>query len=198
MAAVAHEHGTDSVDYSGLVERIAAGDRVAEAEFVATFQTGVHALMRRQCRPADPIVDDLVQSTLQGVLEQLRRSALNDPQALPAYVRNAVVFAARAEYRRRGRQGGNQPAESPDVLVEFDTPERRAQRDQLASTVRELLAELRVERDRALLRLHYLEEQDRELICEALDIDASHFHRVLFRARERLKTLLTAAGIDGR
>lgn len=198
VSAVSQGHDAAALDHGALVRRIGAGDRSAENEFVATFQRGVRALVRRHARPADPAVDDLTQNVLQNVLEQLRKSALNDPQALPAYLRNAVVFTVRAEYRRRGRQGGNETPESPDVLVDPDTPERQAQRAQLASLLHRMLAELRVDRDREILRLHYLVEEDRDTICDMLGIDTSHFHRVLFRARERLKELLAAAGIDGR
>jgi RNA polymerase sigma-70 factor (ECF subfamily) len=59
MAAMA---GVDA----DLVARIAAGDRSAEASFVRRFGRGVRALVRRHCRPGDPIVEDLVQDVLTG------------------------------------------------------------------------------------------------------------------------------------
>jgi RNA polymerase sigma-70 factor (ECF subfamily) len=195
VSAVTQGEVARTLDYAALVRRIGAGERPAESEFVAVFGPGVRALVRRHARPADPIVDDLSQNVLQHVLEQLRRGALNDPHALPAYLRNAVVFEVRAEYRRRGRRGedATQPV---DDLAAADDPERQAQRDQLARLVREVLAELPVPRDREILRLHYLAEEDRDAICSMLGIDSGHFHRVLFRARERLKQRLVEAGVD--
>ncbi len=193
----AGESGTSVVDHALLVERIGKGDRAAEREFVAAFLPGIRALTRRHARPADPAVDDLVQTTLHNVLEQLRRSALKDPFALPAYVRKAVQFTVQAEYRRRRHQANSGSAESLDALVDYDTPERKVQREQLAKLVRRVLLELNVDRDREILKLHYLVEEDRDAICHMLDINVEHFHRVLFRARTRLKELLLAAGVDG-
>src|SRR5678815_2412067 len=84
-----------------LVARIAGGDRAAESEFVRRFERGVRALVRRHCRPGDPIVDDLVQDVLTGVIEQLRAGAVHDAAALTGYVQAAAVYATTAEYRRR-------------------------------------------------------------------------------------------------
>jgi DNA-directed RNA polymerase specialized sigma24 family protein len=67
-----------------LMVRIAGGDRAAEAEFVRLFERGVRVLVRRRCRPGDPIVDDLVQDVLSGVLERLRAGAIHDPD-LPGF-----------------------------------------------------------------------------------------------------------------
>lgn len=194
IAASGSDGGTPS--HAVLVERIGNGDRAAEHEFVACFLSGIRALVRRQARPADPVVEDLVQSIVQNILVQLRQRALKDPVALPGYVRNTVMFTVRAEYRRRKRQGGDS-LETFDTLVDPEDPERKAQREQLAKLVHRLLSELSVDRDRQILKLHYLAEEDRDTICRTLDIDVDHFHRVLFRARSRLKELLLAAGFDG-
>lgn len=187
--------GGEIVDYPALVRRIGAGDRAAEAEFAAHFYPGVRSLVRRQARPNDPAVDDLVQIVLQSVLEQLRERSPDDSAALGAYVRSTVVHTVRAEYRKRARRGLDRPAESPDVLVDADTPDRRAERAELVRIVVRLLAEMPVPRDRELLRLHFIEERDRHAICLSLGIDAEHFRRVLFRARDRFRQLARAAGL---
>ena len=89
-----------------LVERIAAGDRRAEHDFVRQYERGVRALVRRHCRPNDPIVDDLAQDVLARVLERLRAGAIRDAAALPAYVQATIVHTTSAEYRaRRATEG---------------------------------------------------------------------------------------------
>jgi len=185
-----------TVDCVALVGRIGAGDRSAETEFVLAFRAGVRALVRRHARPADPIVDDLVQDVLHTVILRLRENALNEPAALPGYVRSAAVFAVTAEYRKRGRRGENgTDPQSPDDLPDPDQPDHHARREQLRASVNHVLAELGMERDREVLRRYYLNEEDRDTVCAALAIEHDHFHRVLHRARTRMKELLVRRGI---
>lgn len=196
VSSAVETQGGPGPDPGPLARRIAAGDAAAEHEFIQLFQRGVRALVRRHARPGDPAVDDMTQSILQGLLERLRRDAVEDLAALPAYIRNTVVFSVRAEYRRRAHRETSLDDAVAETLADTDTPERVAQREQLRDQVQALLAELPVARDREILRLHYLAEEDRDQVCERLQIDASHFHRVLFRARERLRKLLEAARVD--
>lgn len=176
-----------------LIARIAGGDRRAEGEFVRQFERGVRVLVRRYCRPADPVVDDLVQDVLSGVLERLRAGALHDPSALPGYVQSAVVYATSAEYRRRRP---TQPDAAIEDIADGESPSTRLDAAQLSGLLHTLLADMPVERDREILRRFYLEEEDKDSLCNALHIDPGHFHRVMFRARERFRTLLEQAGIE--
>ena len=176
----------------GLMARIAGGDRQAETEFVRQFERGVRVLVRRHCRPGDPIVDDLVQDVLSGVLERLRAGAIHDAAALPAYVQSAVIYATSAEYRRR------RPTQSEfaiEQIADAETPGSHFDATQLAALLRDLLAGMAVARDREILRRFYLEEEDKDSVCRALAIDPGHFHRVMFRARERLRAMAEQAGI---
>ena len=177
-----------------LVARIANRDRAAENEFVRRFERGVRALVRRHCRPGDPIVDDLVQDVLTGVIERLRAGAINDSAALPGYVQAAAVYATTAEYRRRRP---TQNVSALENLPDNDSPSARLDATQLAIMLRTLLAEMPVVRDREILARFYLDEQDKDAVCRALGIDPSHFHRVVFRARERFRELLEQVGIAG-
>jgi RNA polymerase sigma-70 factor (ECF subfamily) len=177
-----------------LISRIAQGDRQAEAEFVRLYERGVRVLVRRHCRPGDPVVDDLVQDVLSGVLERLRAGAIHDPIALPAYVQSAVVYATSAEYRRR------RPTQTDAVVEQIadnETPGTRLDATQLAGFLRDVLAGMPVARDREILRRFYLEEEDKDSVCRALAIDPGHFHRVMFRARERFRLLVEQAGVWG-
>lgn len=177
-----------------LVARIAAGDRDAEREFVRSYERGVRALVRRHCRPNDPIVDDLAQEVLARVLERLRAGAIRDAAALPAYVQATIVYSTSAEYRSRRP---TEPVALIDDLAGDENPAERASSNELAALLRKLLAQLPVPRDREILVRFYLDEQDKDDVCRQLGIDVSHFHRVVFRARERFRQLLDAAGVGG-
>lgn len=174
-----------------LVARIAAGDRRAEHDFVRQYERGVRALVRRRCRPNDPVVDDLAQDVLARVLERLRAGAIRDAAALPAYVQSTIVYATSAEYRTR------RSTDSATLIEDMPAPDNPVERlgsEQLAAMLRELLKQLPVARDREVLVRFYLDEQDKDEVCRSLGIDASHFHRVVFRARERFRELLRRAG----
>jgi len=64
------------------------------------------------------------------------------------------------------------------------------QREASARAVRELLTELPFERDRQLLTRHYLNEEDKEVICRDLGIPESAFNVALCRARQRFREIL--------
>ena len=63
-------------------------------------------------------------------------------------------------------------------------------RDQEASIVREILNELKCERDRQILHRFYLLEEDKVDICQDLELSDVHFNRVLYRARQRFGVLV--------
>ncbi|MGH8121161.1 MAG: RNA polymerase sigma factor [Rudaea sp.] len=177
---------------SDIVARIAAGDRSAEAEFVRRYQRGVLVLVRRHCRPGDPIVEDITQDILTRVIERLRAGAIRDAAALPAYLQASIVYATSAEYRSRRP---TEPVEAIEQLPGGDSPLIQVTADQLRQTLSELLAELPVARDRELLTRFYLDDEDKDDICRRLGIATEHFRRVAFRARERFRELLDRAGI---
>lgn len=176
--------------------RIAAGDGDAETEFIRHYQTAVRALVRRRTRSLEPDVDDMTQDVLRSTLMALRKGNLRDPSTLPAYLRGAVVLIARAHYRKQHRRGEDHLVALDDTLESDDDPARNLGRSQLAAVMRRLIDELGVERDRELLQRFYLQEQAKETVCAELGIGVDHFHRVAFRARERLRLLLQQAGIS--
>lgn len=176
-----------------LLTLIANGDRAAENEFIRRFQRGVRALVRRRCRHGDPIVEDLVQDVLARVLQRLRAGAVRDVAAFPAYLQTVVVHATSAEYRARRNM---ESSDALDALVGEKCPAEQADRTEVNAAVHALLRELPVARDRELLLRFYLREESKDEVCDALGIDAAHFHRVVFRARERFRAVLVRAGIE--
>ena len=185
-----------AVSADEMVARIAQGDPAMERLFVQRYRRGVTLLVRRHCRPNDPDVPDLIQDVLTNVLQRLRDGAVRDAAALPGYLQVSVARITAAEYRRRGRRAQvpvddeepDRAEHGGDVATELD----EARRDRL---VRELIERLPTPRDREVLRRFYLDEQSKVEVCSSLGIDADHFHRVVFRARQRLKELLAGAGI---
>jgi RNA polymerase sigma-70 factor (ECF subfamily) len=59
--------------------------------------------------------------------------------------------------------------------------------------VQEILADLKKERDREILQRFYVREEDKASICHRLGVDSVHFNRVLYRARQRMKSAILAS-----
>jgi len=176
-----------------LVTRIARGDPAAETELWNRYSRGLLFLLRR--RTGDPdLAEDLRQDTFQVALEKLRAGGLDDPQKLAAYLRGIAVNLAIGNHRKRVRRNtepdSDKVAEAPD---EHSNPQEEASRDEVGEAVKRLLDELGVSRDRDILRRYYVDEEDKVRICAELDISATHFNRVLFRAKQRFRALLLRA-----
>lgn len=180
-------------DLEALVERIQNGDREAESELIGTYARGVRAVVRHHCRPGEAQVDDITQDILTQLLGRLRAGAIQDLQALPHYLRVSIRHACAAHYRRNSSRSSSPLAD--EARSHDDDPELQIQRGQLQQVVRELIAELPVERDREVLRRFYLHDQDRRRVCQALGIDEGHFHRVVHRARQRLREAMHRMGM---
>lgn len=185
---------TAAISNADLVERIVAGDAGAERQFVQQYQLGIRAVVRRYCRPADPCVDDIVQDVIKCVLEKLRGGELRTAAALPGYVQTIAANSATAEYRSRARMA-EAPEDALHALAAEGDPVRELEQQEQVRRVRALLAQLPIERDRQILKLFYLKERSKADVCAALGIDESHFHRVVHRARERLRHLAEGAGL---
>ncbi len=179
-----------------LARRIGSGDAAAEGELVERYSKGVLFLLRRMTRDR-ALADDLHQETFRVVLERLRGASLEEPGKLPAFVLRTARNLFLAGYRKRVRRGEHHdlappesvPDPAPGQLEEVLRAERRAQ-------VRQVIEELPTERDRLILLRYYAADQDKERICADLNLSAQHFHRVLFRARQRLRELLVRSPRD--
>jgi len=181
-------------ELGALVRRIRQGDRAAEHQLIVKFQRAVRALVRRHCRPNEPLADDIGQEVLSDIVQRLRSGLIEDAQALPKYLQVAITHACAALYRRRARfSGPNDADETPDPGRSSDPAEFRNMEEQ-TEILRDLVAGLPVHRDREILRRFYFLEESRSEVCLALSIEESHFHRVVHRARERLRDAWRARG----
>ena len=170
-----------------LVGRIRQGDRPAEQTLVLRYQRPVRALVRRHCRPNEPLAEDIAQEVLSDIVQRLRCGLIEDAQALPHYLQVAIAHACRAHYRGHQRYAGDaDPDATADPAADADPADHRAIEEQ-SSLLRALVEALPVMRDRELLRRFYFLEESRDEVCAALGIDVAHFHRVVYRARERLR-----------
>jgi RNA polymerase sigma-70 factor (ECF subfamily) len=181
---------TEAEVAADLARRIAAGDAAAEAELVQRYSRGILYLLRRLGAPPE-LADDLHQETFRIVIERLRRSGLDDPAGLAAFLRGTARNLVTADRRKTARRRTDADGEGLERVV-HPSPSQLSSvlLDEEAEIVRRLIGELPTDRDRQLLLRFYVAEEEKENICTDLGLDSLHFNRVLFRARQRFKELL--------
>ena len=175
-------------DAAELVRRIQNGDREAEADFIRRYQRGVAVIVARSCRDQNP-VDDLCQDVLTTALEKIRAGAIRGPERLSGFVAGLARMIVLEHFRKESTRGAIEskmqapPEAAPPLALD------RLLQQEKGLIVRAVLAELESERDRQILFRFYIAEDDKESICRDLELTPLHFNRVLFRARERYRTL---------
>jgi len=181
-------------DSGDLVLRIQSGDRRAEGELVERYGEGLLFLLRRWTRSRDE-ADDLYQEAFRRGIEKIRAGEVRDPGSLPAFLRGLARNLTTDHYRREIRRGGREsPIESSLEPADAAPGQLGALlRREKAGIVRRLLSELTQERDRQVLLRFYLQEEDKERICDDLGLSSSEFNVVLFRARRRYQLLFEKA-----
>lgn len=177
-----------------LVSRIGRGDPAAEAELVQRYSRGLRYLLRRKTRDAD-LAEDLLQETWAVALQRLRGTSIEDPGRLAGFLSGVARHLALNEVRKTIRQKTSPGSDILELIPdEQSSPVSTASRAEICRHVRKLLGELSQERDRQILHLFYVREQDKESICRKLSVDDSHFNRVLYRARQRLRDVVLKDG----
>jgi RNA polymerase sigma-70 factor (ECF subfamily) len=168
-----------------LVSRIRAGDQQAEAELVERYSRGIMIIIRRDVGDAS-VADDLYQEAFRIALEKIRRGEVREPEKLSGFVSGVAKNLVIDYFRRAARQEGVREVEEATFLPDPAPDQLEALlRKEQADIVRQVLKEMRNERDIQILFRFYLAEDKKEQICADLGLTSLHFNRVLHRARER-------------
>ena len=154
--------------------------------------------MRRKTRDPE-LAEDLLQETWAVALERLRGDSIDDPARLAGFLSGVARHLALNELRKAGRQKTTANSTIVELIPDEDNnPIRQASRAEVCKHVQRLIGELGQQRDREILNSFYVLEQDKENICRKLGVDGTHFNRVLFRARQRLRDVVLKEGARGR
>ncbi|MDH3926073.1 MAG: sigma-70 family RNA polymerase sigma factor [Xanthomonadales bacterium] len=178
---------------SALVSRVKNGEPTAEAEMVERYSRGLRYLLRRKTRNTQ-LAEDLLQETWTIALVKIRENRLDNPGRLAGYLAGIANNVAIGEQRRVNRQRTAVNSEIVALIPdESESPFRQAARAEICKQVQEILADLKKERDREILQRFYVREEDKASICHRLGVDSVHFNRVLYRARQRMKSAILAS-----
>jgi RNA polymerase sigma-70 factor (ECF subfamily) len=175
---------------AAIVQGIRDGDTGAETRLLERYSNGLRFLLLRRTRD-DERARDLLQDTFLIAITKLRETDLEEPARLAGYLRGIAIRVALNAGRRQRREPYPMEAE---VVAQIPDREPRqfdyVAREQTLAAVHKLLSSMPMKRDREILTRLYVEDQDKEAICDALGLDSLHFNRVLFRAKKRFRKIL--------
>ncbi len=131
-----------------------------------------------------PDIDDVVQETIARYLVASKEDKLRNPEADSAFL-NGVCRNVISEYRRRSMRDEPMPEVVPEPPGK-SLPE--SELFELRQAIARGMAQL-PDRDRRILRAFYLEEKTKEEILEQTGMTDQNFRVVLFRAKERFRSI---------
>ncbi|MEM7078695.1 MAG: sigma-70 family RNA polymerase sigma factor, partial [Pseudomonadota bacterium] len=136
-------------------------------------------------------VEDVIQDTLVIVVQRLRENQLAEPEKAFYYAvsvaRKICIALIRKEARRKTSPDTPRTEYAADA---GESPEEALVRDRVRRMLRDQIQLLNTPRDREVLKRFYLEEEDRESICEAMQLTSSQLSRVLYRSKARLREIV--------
>jgi RNA polymerase sigma-70 factor, ECF subfamily len=189
----------DFVPGGELSRRIREGDVSAESELIRQFEPGLRVLLRRRTGGDHGLLQDLVQETLLVVIQRLRGDGLEDPDKLAAFAaqtaRNLAIASLRKTERQKTDIDSAATERNPDTSRAVETIVEDVE---AAMAVRALLRELPQARDRLMLKRFYLEDHDKDIICQEMQLSEAAFNQALSRARRRFRQILEERGFAKR
>lgn len=163
-------------------------DTAAEDYLVTRFFQPVKIKLRARLRSPE-LVQDACQETFLRVLAYFRSGkTLNNPASLPGFIHTVshnVALELLRSHTRQDQIPENAP-ETPDSSV---SAEVQLVTDERKEMVRRVISEL-APRDRELLRRVFLEDEDKDVVCQEMHVDRGYLRVLLHRARLRLKAAL--------
>ena len=173
-----------------LATRIGQGDASAEVELVEQYSTGVKLILLKRTGNQQ-LSKDLSQDTFIIALQKLRDGKIHKPESLAAFLRQTAVNLSIEHFRKEKRY-----VHQEDGIIALQTPhiDQKAEnvdRQYAGKLLKSIIQELANSRDREILQRFYLLDEDKTEICTALELSAAHFDRVLYRAKQRARKLIT-------
>lgn len=171
----------------GRHEEAAAPGFIDENRIVSAHYLPLRKMLERDCSDHG-LAQDVAHDALIVTIQRLRSGALADPVAIGPYLRQTARYMLIGQFRRRARRDlalAQQAAMAANDGLEDAAFESRLA-DERRLELERRIDRLTVARDRQLLRRYLLRGESRSGICQALNLSAQQFDRVLSRAKSRL------------
>ncbi len=168
-------------------------DGETENHLISHFSRPVLLKLRARLRSPE-LVQDAYQETFLRVLTYFRAGkTLDNPASLPGFV-HSLSHNVALELLRGHTRHGQVPENAPELEDLGLNPEVQVVTSERKEYVRRILGDL-PEKDAALLRRVFLDEEDKDAVCREFQVDRNYLRVLLYRARTRLKAAMQKEGI---
>ncbi|MES2624670.1 MAG: sigma-70 family RNA polymerase sigma factor [Pseudomonadota bacterium] len=183
---------TNSYETPALIATaISKGDKKAEEVLFKKYYKPTLYILERKTGDAE-LAQDLCQEAFCIMLERLRSRPLDEPDKLAGFLHTIAINLHIGEIRKSSRRKTFTNQAVLDVVADASQNQYRIlQKERVAKAVRQLVESMDNTRDRKLLYGFFIQEKDKAEICDELDLSLRHFDKVLFRAKQRFRELLT-------
>lgn len=169
-----------------LLRRVREGEQHAKGQLFDLLRNGIACLVSRQLGTQDS--EDIVHDVYLIVLRAIEESRLRDPERLLAYTRvvtrRRIANGIRENVKRRARDSGVDPEDLPASGSQED----HAVRQEQVKIMNSLLLELKPKEREVLVRF-YLKGESEERICREMELTATQFRLLKWRAKARFADL---------
>ncbi len=186
-----------------LYEQVSHGNQSAENELIVRIMPKLKVRLQQIIWEPD-VIEDILQDTLIACLIKVRQQALKTPESFSAYAASIGKNLAYQYIRRHKKDKDNiqfcDPEHDIATAVTQDhskNPDAQLEEIQTRHFVSEMLNTLPRQRDQDILVSYYLNEHQSSEICSQNNIRQDHLYRVLSRARQRLRRLMSQQQIAG-
>jgi len=160
--------------------KLAASDEEATAHFVRYFGTLLLIKLRaRYLSP--PAIDEICQETIVRVLTAIRKNNVQEGCKLGSFVVSTCNHVVSEHFRSDMRYTTLEDTHLEHLINDLDIEKTLLTRE-TQQKVRKVLDRL-PERDRKVLTALFLDERDKDLICEEFGIDRAYLRVLLHRAK---------------
>jgi RNA polymerase sigma-70 factor, ECF subfamily len=169
------------------VERLRAGDFRTQEHFVAYFSELIQLKLRSRLNSPQAI-EDVRQETFTRVFAALRDGKIRQPDRLGAFVNSMCNNVLLEHYRSSSRDDSLDDEEQPEIPAANIDVLGAIANQQMSEKIRQILDQM-PERDRRLLREVFLEERDKDDVCNDFGVDREYLRVLLHRAKQAFKSL---------
>ncbi len=165
------------------------------SRLIAKDYVGLRLLITRKA--GDPqVAADLLNDAVCTAWEKWGAGQIQRPEQIAGYIFQVAMNLLRNRRRSVADRPERRAAvEQLDSLQVAAAPADVEHEEKIAARLKELIRALDSQRDRTILVRFYLDEEDKESICGDLRLSPLQFDKVLHRARQRLRQLLTEHGL---
>jgi RNA polymerase sigma-70 factor (ECF subfamily) len=176
---------------SELARGIMSGDKYSGNEFVSLHYRWLLYVVRKKFSRVSSH-EDIVQDSFMLVITKLQQGLVNNPDTIRSYLRTTAINIGYEYLRKDKKYISAVDQDSLDIFEDVTSDVlSNLEWDNGINHVKQIMTELPTDRDREILTQFYFEDQDKTEICKKLDLSSEHFDRVLYRAKQRLKELIS-------